>query len=106
MARSSLGLSVDELSKILNDESGNEIDATEDVDEVDDEFEGESDNEEESMSRKVVYQKNGHKWFSNPFHSKNTRTKKENLIHRYPGTREEARGMTNEQDILNLFFSN
>lgn len=125
MAYSRRGLSAEEIMKMLNDdvETDNihysdlsefeenssdeeEHDATIEDDGVEDEFEAESGDEcEELVSRKVIYGKNGHKWYRNPFHSANTRTRKQNLVHRYPGAKNEAVNVSDEKNIFSLFFT-
>lgn len=55
--------------------------------------------------RRVVYSKDGHKWYLNSFHAKNTRTAEKNIVLHLPGPRGSARNLTDVRRIWNLFFT-
>lgn len=69
--------------------------------------ESSSDNEEEEteLSRKVIYGKNGCKWHTSPFFSKNTRTVQKNIVLRLPGPKTCASNANDEVETWKLFFT-
>ena len=86
---------------VSEDEDGAEAD-----DKVEDEFDADSDGDSEDMctNRKVIYGKNGSKWYTKPFHAKTTRTLPKNIVIQLPGPKGAAREKTSEKDIWFLFF--
>lgn len=94
-------------------DSGSESDDHEEKDEVvADEIvyelsENESSDEDiplANLQRKVIFGRNGYKWYAKPFHTKNTRTLKKNLVLHLPGPKAEARNAKSEYEAWKLFF--
>lgn len=56
------------------------------------------------LTKKVIYGKNGYKWYSRPFHSKNTRTILKNLVVHLPGPKNAGRLAQTEVETWKLFF--
>ena len=64
------------------------------------------DSEKDSdLRRKVIYGKNGFKWYKTPFFSKNTRTVQKNIVLRLPGPKAHASNTPEEILAWKLFFS-
>lgn len=56
------------------------------------------------LQRKVIYGKNGYRWQTKPFHSKNKRTMEKNLVLHLPGPKGAARIAKTEYEAWRLFF--
>lgn len=56
------------------------------------------------LQKKIIYGKNGYRWHSRPFYSKNTRTLRKNLILHLPGPKGAARNTKSEYEAWQLFF--
>lgn len=94
-------------------DSGSESEDYEEENEViEDEISAVSSDEESSddniplaaFTRKVIYGKNGHKWYTKPIHSKNRRTSAKNLVKHFPGPKNLGRHVQTEMEAWQLFF--
>nr|CAI5827913.1 unnamed protein product [Callosobruchus analis] len=96
-------------------DSGSESEDHEETDDVEEDEIVCSPNENDSsddeippsdLQRKVIYGKNGYKWYCKPFIQKNTRTLQENIVLRLPGPKDAAaRSAHTEYEAWTLFFT-
>jgi hypothetical protein len=72
-----------------------------------DEADAESDTSDiyDDLQRKIVYGKNGCKWYTKTLCTKNTRTVAKNIVLRLPGPNGDARGEISEAKLLSLFIT-
>lgn len=86
-------------TNIVCDEEDSEDENESIIDDVtDDEFDAVDSDHEDSITRKVLYGKNGHVWHNSYFHSKQTRTSKKNLIVHLPSAKGKAYKQKNEKE--------
>nr|CAI5836574.1 unnamed protein product [Callosobruchus analis] len=96
-------------------DSGSESEGHEEIDDVEEDVTVCSPNENDSsddeiplsdLQRKVIYGKNGYKWYCKPFIQKNTRTLQKNIVLRLPGPKDAAAGSAHtEYEAWKLFFT-
>nr|CAI5858234.1 unnamed protein product [Callosobruchus analis] len=96
-------------------DSGSESEDHEEIDDVEEDEIVCSPNENDSsddeiplsdLQRKVIYGKNGYKWYCKPFIQKNTRTLQKNIVLRLPGPKgAAARSAHTEYEAWKLFFT-
>lgn len=125
MTSSSRYLSEKELEEIVRQYEAEETDAENDLMEseasesddhesedeiVADEITAESESSDsddqplETLRHKVLYGKNGHKWYYEPFHPRNSRTSRSNIVLHLPGPKQNARGKRTKLETWELFF--
>lgn len=97
-------------SENLSEDEDKEVSESEHSDTIlaepeDSEEDIEDSQEESGQRKKVIYGKNGFKWYKTPFFSKNTRTVKKNIVLRLPGPKSCASNTPEEISAWKLFFT-